>query len=99
MVGIGWSDLAPILAVNLIGAFVLGWFAQRARHAAPWSTSVVAFVGVGVLGSFTTFSALSVESAAMLRSGAWVAGSVYMAVSLFGGFAAARVGARLGVPR
>jgi CrcB protein len=99
MIGLGSSDLPPVLTVNLVGAFVLGWFAERARHAAPWSTPVVAFVGVGVLGSFTTFSAFSVESAALFRSGAWVAGTAYVLVSVLGGFATARMGRRLGVPR
>ncbi len=28
MVGVGVSELAPILTVNLIGALLLGWFAN-----------------------------------------------------------------------
>lgn len=99
MVGVGTSGLAPILTVNLVGALGLGWFAERARHAAPWSTPVVAFIGVGILGSFTTFSALSVETAELFRSGAWFAGTMYVGLSLIGGFTAANLGRRLGVPR
>jgi CrcB protein len=98
MIALGSSNLAPVLTVNVVGAFVLGWFAERARHSAPWSTPFVAFVGVGLLGSFTTFSAFSVESVELFRSGAWVAGAGYVIVSVVGGFAAARTGARLGVP-
>jgi CrcB protein len=99
MVAMGSSNLAPVLTVNIVGALVLGWFAERARHSAPWSTPVVAFVGVGLLGSFTTFSAFSVESVELLRSGAWVVGAAYVIVSVVGGLAAARTGVRLGVPR
>ena len=99
MVTLGSSDLAPVLIVNIVGALVLGWFAERVRHAAPWSTAVVAFVGVGLLGSFTTFSAFSVESVELFRSGAWIAGAAYVIASILGGFAAARTGVRIGAPR
>jgi CrcB protein len=95
MVGLGSSDLAPILTVNLLGALVLGWFAERARHAAPWPTPLVAFVGVGLLGSFTTFSAFSVESLELFRSGAWVVGVSYVIFSVGGGFVAAQQGRRM----
>ena len=98
LAGLGTSDLLPILTVNLIGAIALGWFAERARHAAPWSTPVVAFVGVGLLGSFTTFSAFSVESVELFQSGAWVIGLFYLSVSVVGGFVAAQQGRRLGAP-
>lgn len=95
---LGMSSLAPILVVNVVGAFILGWFAERARHAAPWSTPLVAFVGVGLLGSFTTFSAFSVETVDLLRSGAWVGGSLYVVVSLGIGIIAAFQGRRVASP-
>jgi CrcB protein len=91
----GSSPLVPLFLVNIVGALVLGWFAERARHAAPWSTPLVAFVGVGLLGSFTTFSAFSVETVELLRSGSWVAGSVYVAVTVGVGMAAALWGRRM----
>ena len=89
---VGWSAAAPVLVVNLLGALCLGWFAERARHAAPWTTPTVAFVGVGILGSFTTFSAFSVESIDLFRSGAWALGLGYVSISLVGGVLAARQG-------
>lgn len=92
---LGVSTLIPILFVNIAGALTLGWFAERARHAAPWSTPMVAFVGVGLLGSFTTFSAFSVETVELVRSGAWVAGALYVTVSVIGGMAAALQGRRM----
>jgi CrcB protein len=95
MVGLGAQGVAPILLVNIVGALLLGWFAERARHAAPWSTPVVAFVGVGLLGSFTTFSAFSVESVELLRSGSWIVGTLYIAASVGGGLVAAVQGRRL----
>jgi CrcB protein len=95
MLLLGVSTLIPILLVNIAGALTLGWFAERARHAAPWSTPTVAFMGVGLLGSFTTFSAFSVETVELVRSGAWVAGTLYVAVSVIGGMAAALQGRRM----
>jgi CrcB protein len=98
LVALGSSDLLPIIAVNIVGAFVLGWFAARARHAAPWPTPVVAFIGVGLLGSFTTFSAFSVESIELFRSGAWAMGVAYISLSIGGGLVAAQQGRRLAAP-
>ena len=95
MLLLGSSVLVPVLVVNITGALVLGWFAERARHAAPWSTPVVAFVGIGLLGSFTTFSAFSVETVDLLRSGAWLGGTLYVVVSLGGGIVAALQGRRM----
>ena len=92
LVSIGWSAIAPVLVANLLGALCLGWFAERARHAAPWTTPTVAFVGVGILGSFTTFAAFSVESIDLFRSGSWALGFGYVSISLVGGVLAARQG-------
>jgi CrcB protein len=95
LINVGFTDLVPILLVNTVGALALGWFAERARHAAPWSTPVVAFGGVGLLGSFTTFSAFSVESVELRRSGSWAVGLAYMIVSVGGGVFATRQGRRM----
>jgi CrcB protein len=55
---------AFVPAVNVVGAFalglVVGLFARRARdrRSAAWQT----FLGTGVLGGFTTYSALALEA-------------------------------------
>ncbi len=95
LVEVGWSATMPVLVVNLLGALCLGWFAERVRHAARWSTPMVAFVGVGILGSFTTFSAFTVETVDLFRSGAWILGFTYVTISLLGGLTAARHGRML----
>ena len=58
---LGLSNWSYLLFVNLVGAFVLGWYIGRARTAAA-HPNAIAFVAVGVLGSFTTFSGFAVES-------------------------------------
>ena len=95
LVDVGSSGLLAVLLVNVLGALALGWFAERARHAAPWSTPMVAFVGVGLLGSFTTFSAFSVESIELFQSGSWPVGLLYITGSVGIGVIAAIQGRRL----
>lgn len=55
--------LVPL--VNLVGAFALGLVigALARRETSPRTRAVQHFVGTGVLGGFTTYSALAVESA------------------------------------
>lgn len=93
-------ELAPVteggwpmttLGVNLVGAFLLGaYLARRERVVTrPWSIELWA---IGLLGSFTTFSALSLETFVLLDLGmAGVAGQ-YAAASTIGGVAVAFLG-------
>ncbi|MFF2372491.1 fluoride efflux transporter FluC [Agromyces sp. NPDC058110] len=102
---LGWDLALPhdddafpfsTLAVNLIGAFVLGWLVGGLwkRHSTPnW---VKAGLGSGLLGSFTTMSA--VLAAVVLLTGAgeaWLA-ALYLGVSVVGGLVLAAAGLRLG---
>jgi CrcB protein len=50
---------------------------------------------VGLLGSFTTFSAFSVESIELFRSGSWLVGILYITGSVGIGLIAAIQGRRL----
>lgn len=79
------------LAVNLVGAFLLGWFLGRDRS--PW---VFRFWGVGVLGSFTTFSTFGLETFSLMHAGDPGLALSYVAASLLGGLAAAVAGRHLG---
>ena len=87
------------LAVNLIGGLLMGLLAgvlARTGASEAWRL----FVGVGVLGGFTTFSSFSLEVATMIERGAtglalgYVLLSVLGAVlALFAGLWLARAGA------
>lgn len=82
------------LLVNLAGAFLLGLLVARAWPVAPdW---LRAGLGAGLLGSFTTFSALAVSAVELTASGAVGTAIAYLAASLVGGLAAAFLGIRLG---
>lgn len=87
------------LAVNLVGSFalglVVGW--MRKRRSTPATTAPLeAFLAVGVLGGFTTFSALSVEVALLVDDGEAALVVAYLASTIAGGLGAARVGVLIG---
>ena len=71
---LGTSDGLPVgtLTVNLVGAFALGalleGLATRGSDAGHRRTARL-LVGTGFLGGFTTYSALAVESDALVRDG------------------------------
>lgn len=83
------------LAVNLGGSLLLGYYLARRQRsvAARWT---LPFWAIGVLGSFTTFSAFSVEVVRLLDAGAAWPAAGYVAASTLGGLAAVVLGQRLG---
>jgi CrcB protein len=59
-------SLAGILLVNVIGCFFLGIFMYESIYIGRFSRNSRLFFGVGAIGSFTTFSALAVQSFALM---------------------------------
>lgn len=79
--GTGWPTAT--LAVNLIGGLAMGLLAGamlRGGMADGWRL----FIGVGVLGGFTTFSAFSMDMMQLVQDGRWLDGIGYAAVSVIG---------------
>ena len=88
-----WSTLG----INVAGSFALGLLAGVSFARPDASPALRAFLGVGLLGGFTTFSTFSVEtitlaqSASLMKAGAYVVGSVVLAVLAAGlGFSLTR---------
>ena len=84
------------LAINISGSFVLAalttvWMARP--HTAFW---LRAGIGPGLLGSFTTFSAVIFASDQLARAGAHPVWILYLGLSLALGLAAAGLGWRSG---
>lgn len=84
------------LLVNVLGCLLIGvlmWFVLEAwgerRYARP-------FLGVGVLGGFTTFSTYAAESRGLLVAGSWASAVLYLVGSVLLGLLAVRVGYLLG---
>jgi CrcB protein len=87
------------LLVNLTGCLVLGLllglvFARSPDH--PWLRP---FLGTGVLGGFTTFSAFAVETVQLTDAGRPAPAALYVVVSVAGGVAAAALGVLAGRSR
>lgn len=83
------------LAINLLGAFVLGAISAAADRWTAVSPNVVLMLKVGVCGGFTTFSTFAFESSALLGSGKTGTAVLYMAASLVFGVIAVLAGQRL----
>lgn len=84
----------PTLIANVAGSFLLAVAVARLwPRSAPW---LRAGLGAGLLGSFTTFSALAVSLTAMTQAGEVPLAAGYLVLTLAAGLAAAAVGLRLG---
>ena len=57
------------LAVNVIGCFLIGFLSELAQSRSLFSPDTRAFLIVGILGGFTTFSAFGNETMNLLRDG------------------------------
>jgi CrcB protein len=82
-------------AVNLAGAFVLGYFVTRLQERLPLSAYRRPFVGTGVCGALTTFSTMQVELLEMLDGRHVALAAGYAGASLVGGFLAVAVATNL----
>ena len=84
------------LMINSVGAFVLAVLVARVWSTAPsW---LKAGLGVGVLGSFTTFSAFAVSLVSLTEAGEGLTTLGYLALTLVLGLGAAWLGLALGRP-
>ena len=82
------------LTVNVVGGVGMGLLAgtlARAAGGEPWRL----FLGVGVLGGFTTFSAFALDAATMIERGALASALGYALVSVVGAVAALFAGLAL----
>lgn len=87
--GFPWGTLG----VNVTGSFLMGVLAGALqRGALPPEFQTLA--AVGILGSFTTFSAFSLENVRLLQEGAWGRALAYMALSVGVGILAVLMGLR-----
>jgi len=76
-----------VLLVNIIGSFLIGWFA--ARYSAE---NLRLIFSVGFLGSLTTFSAYSLEVMQLMQSGQILKAIGYALISVICCLAACYIG-------
>lgn len=73
-------------AVNVIGAFLLGYFVTRLQERLPLSTYRRPLLGTGFCGALTTFSTMQVELLRMLDAGRYAMAAGYGVGSILAGF-------------
>lgn len=93
-VAVGIDSPWATLAVNVVGCLLMGLLVaavledpRRTRHAL-WRP----FLGVGVLGGFTTFSAFAGDAVLLAEAGHGVISASYVVVTVVAGLAALRLG-------
>ncbi len=86
------------LAVNLSGAFILGWLLRTLALTGAdrgWRRVIRLGAGTGVLGAYTTFSTFDVQNITLTTHHHVLTATLYLVISLIGGFAAAWAGTAL----
>jgi fluoride exporter len=78
----------PTFAVNIIAAFLLGYFVTRLQERLPLSSYRRPLLGTGLCGGLSTFSTMQVELLNMLGAHAWGLAAGYASASVAGGYAA-----------
>jgi len=74
-------------AVNLLGCIVFGAIAGAAEQRVPLAPPLRAFLLVGILGGFTTFSSYAFESVVLMRDGQLLAASLNIIGQVVAGLA------------
>ncbi|WP_405098769.1 fluoride efflux transporter CrcB [Oceanobacillus sp. FSL H7-0719] len=82
------------LCINLIGSFMLARLTYGVFKRSSIAPEVKTAISTGFVGSFTTFSAVSVETVSLFQSGSVLLGALYIILSIFGGLLMSQWGFR-----
>lgn len=94
----GWTFPVETLLINVTGCVVIGFLAGMSESRGVFSGATRAFLFIGVLGGYTTFSTFGYETFQLMRDAQWpaAAASVALQVGLgLGGVWAGHAFARL----
>ena len=75
-------------SVNVVGTFMLGYFATRLQERLPLSSYRRPLLGTGLCGTLTTFSTMQLELVRMLDHGRIALAAGYASASVVAGFLA-----------
>jgi len=75
----------PTFTVNIVGAFLLGYFSTRLLERLPLSSYRRPLLGTGLCGGLTTFSTVQVETLRMLQHHHYGLASGYVTASIVAG--------------
>ncbi|PZC49612.1 MAG: CrcB protein [Chloroflexi bacterium] len=90
------STLLGTFFANISGSLVLGLLVGVLSNHDIWPAETRMFLGVGFLGSYTTFSTLSLATAQLLQKGDWSTAALNLGASIVLGIGAALVGLMVG---
>ncbi len=93
-----WGTAFPwhTFAINISGAFLLGVVMALSVERGVMPSAWRLFLGVGILGGYTTFSTLSYESMALIQQGLYLSGALNMFGSAAAGLVAVLAGLMVG---
>lgn len=85
-----------IFSENILGAFLLGWLLAIFIRRTGKHRYIRAFFGTGLIGSFTTFSGITIDMAHYVHASSFLLAVLYPVLSITAGLAAAYAGLRIG---
>lgn len=85
----------PTFAVNIVGAFLVGYFVTRLLERLPVTSYRRPLLGTGLCGGLTTFSTMQVESVRMIEHGHWALACAYTITSVVLGLLAVHLSTTL----
>ena len=77
------SSIYGTISVNIIGSFLIGYFITSNFGSNLSENFTKFFLIIGLLGSFTTFSAFSYEVVDLINSKRYLTSFIYIFVSIF----------------
>lgn len=86
--GFPWSTLS----INIVGSLLMGLLVGALARSSDGGDSARLFLGVGVLGGFTTFSSFSMEFWLLFERGQNGQAATYVLASVIGAIAACGLG-------
>ena len=86
-----WSTFT----VNIVGAFLVGYFTTRLLERLPLSSYRRPLLGTGFCGGLTTFSTVQVETLKMIEHGHWGMAVGYTVASIAFGLLAVHLATKL----
>ena len=96
MVTYGGQFPLGIMAANILGSFLMGGMVALVGSHFTITQEMRAFLMVGFLGAFTTFSTFALEAVMLGQKDAWISSMSYIVLSVGMSMIALLAGMRLG---
>ena len=92
----GMENIVGTFIVNISGSFILGILISISTYKLNFSNGVRDAITIGFIGSYTTFSTLTVTSLSLWQSGQYGKASINIIFSVIFGLIAAYAGFHIG---